>query len=60
MKIGDIVYLKTDPSQSPRMVTAILTRQGGRSYYLSRGTEETHHYEIEMSTEADIMLKTTG
>jgi hypothetical protein len=60
MKIGDIVYLKTYPQQAMRQMTGIVIRPSGREYYLSCGTEETHHYEIEMSTEADIMLKTTG
>lgn len=58
MKIGDIVFLKTDPDQRARIVIGIFIRPNGKSYYLSCGVEESFHYEIEMSTEPDIVFKT--
>ena len=46
--IGQIVYLKTDEDQSPRMVTGIHLRPGSAAYSLSYGTSESTHYEIEI------------
>jgi hypothetical protein len=46
MKLGQIVYLKTDPSQLERIITGILLRQTGKEYYLSLGETESSHYEI--------------
>ena len=48
--IGKIVYLKTDPDQLPRIVTAHTLRACGSVVYtLGCGVEETPHYEIEIS-----------
>lgn len=57
---GDIVYLKTDPDQKPRMVVAITIRPGGPTsnyYELACGEESSFHFDIEMSKEADQALK---
>lgn len=48
--IGDIVYLKTDMEQRERMVTCISIRPTGISYAISCDTEESWHYDIELST----------
>jgi hypothetical protein len=55
--IGDIVFLKTDSEQRPRIITGILMRPNGFLYYLSNGTNETSHYEIEISKEENETIK---
>lgn len=56
-KIGDLVYLKTDVQQEPRLVTGIIIRANDRiSYYLSCGKDETHHYDFEISTKKDVLI----
>jgi hypothetical protein len=57
-KIGDMVYLKTDSDQKERMITGILVRQNNNyRYYLTCGTEETSHYDFEMSYKADVLKR---
>lgn len=56
-KIGEIVYLKTDSQQLPRIVTGILMRPYAFIYYLSNNTNETNHYEIEISKEVNEIIK---
>ncbi len=56
--IGQTVYLKTDPDQMRRMVTGIILRPGTRLYMVTLGTNpESHHYDIEMSTEPDVRMR---
>ncbi len=55
--IGDYVYLKTDIDQYKRLVTGYTVRIDGILYLLSLGSEETDHYELEISHEIDILLK---
>jgi len=55
--IGDIVFLKTDTEQLPRVITGILMRPNGFLYYLSNSTNETSHYEIEISKEVNETIK---
>jgi hypothetical protein len=59
-KLGEIVYLKTDVEQLPRMVTGILFTSEHIEYYLSQGVGETRHLAIEISTEIDVLLVTTN
>lgn len=48
--IGQIVYLRTDSEQSPRMVTKIgYSPNGLISYQLACGVDDTCHFELEMS-----------
>ncbi len=57
---GDIVYLKTDKEQLPRIITAIkICGDGGIIYSMNQGTQETYHYDIEFSTERDILQSLT-
>ena len=56
--IGDSVYLKTDPEQEERLVTGINVRQNGITYAVSRLTDETWHYDFEISKERDIIKAT--
>lgn len=55
--IGEKVYLKTDSEQKERVVTQILMTPGTLIYTLSCGTEETTHYDMEISIEKDIVKK---
>jgi hypothetical protein len=59
MKIGDIVYLITDPEQSPRMITKILIEPTQVQFLLAFGTISSWHYEIEICPERD-PLKAMG
>lgn len=56
---GDFVYLVTDDEQKKRVVTAIKSYPSGEIIYqLSCGTEQSDHYDFEMSKEEDTVLKT--
>lgn len=57
--IGDSVYLKTDLEQCERLVTGINIRQNGISYALSHLTNESYHYDFEISKERDIIKATS-
>ena len=56
-KIGDICFLKTDTEQSIRIVSGILIRQNCTLYYLCCSTQETLHYDFEISEEMNEILK---
>lgn len=58
--IGDSVYLKTDPEQCERLVTCVNIRQNGISYALSHLTNESYHYDFEISKERDIIKATSS
>lgn len=56
-EIGQVVYLKTDTDQTPRMVTQIaISGSGGLLYRLTCGTNESFHYEIEISAEKNLVM----
>ena len=57
---GDIVYLKTDKEQLPRMVVRLSVKQTEIQYCIANGTTETWHLDIELSVEPNIILKTEG
>jgi hypothetical protein len=54
--LSNIVYLKTDPEQYKRIITAIVLHQGSIMYELSVGEETSYHYDFEISSEIDIMM----
>ena len=58
--VGDLVYLKTDESQTERMVTGFYIRQNNLTYGLSCGSEESWHYDFEISTEKNVLKTTTN
>ena len=58
--IGDSVYLKTDTDQYERIVTAILIRQCGIMYSLSQATNDSYHYDFEISRDRNILKVTTS
>lgn len=56
--IEQIVYLKTDPDQRPRIVAELCIKPSGLIiYYLNGGTECTPHYDFEISAEPDLNVK---
>ena len=58
---GDIVYLKTDIDQRPRVVVAFEVYTGGEMLYkLACSTITSYHYEMEISKEKDILMTTTN
>jgi len=54
---GDIVFLKTDPDQNPRMITVIKIFPAGITYNLSFGSHDSDHYEMEISTEPNELTR---
>lgn len=51
-KLGELVYLRTDPDQFPRIIVALqITADGGMLYKLAIGMNEQWHYEIEIARE---------
>ena len=54
--IGDIVYLKTDEDQSMRIITSITVCINSLIYSLSLASQETQHYDFEISKEKQLIL----
>jgi len=58
---GDVVYLKTDREQLPRIVVCILCyKQGELLYKLVCGTIQSDHYDYEISKTVDVLMTTTN
>ena len=57
---GDIVYLKTDKEQLPRMVVRFSVYPERVSYCIASGTLESWHDSFELSYEKDIVLTTSN
>jgi hypothetical protein len=59
-EIGQILYLRTDVKQLPRQV---LQYKVGKSetilYEMGCGVESSDHYAYELSTDVDLVLKTS-
>jgi hypothetical protein len=52
--VGDIVYLRTDPFQSRRIITSIHLNPNGYLYEVTYETQEPSiHYDIELSYDRD-------
>lgn len=56
--IGQTVYLKTDADQLERLVTGINIRPNGISYALTSGTNESYHYDFEITFDRDVIKAT--
>lgn len=55
--MGDIVYLKTDVDQKPRMVTGYKIKPNSELLYcLSCAEDETMHYLMEITIEKDLLV----
>lgn len=53
---GQIVYLKTDLEQKPRIVSRFTVMPSGQiSYALGCGVEESWHYDFEISEEKEVL-----
>jgi hypothetical protein len=52
-KIGQTVYLKTDPEQYEHIITGIMVRTSGLVYELSFCDKTTDHYEFEITADID-------
>ncbi|MDJ0367393.1 hypothetical protein QMK33_19770 [Hymenobacter sp. H14-R3] len=60
-EIGQMVYLRTDSDQLPRLVTALIYRAGGyMTYELSHGTATSWHNALEFTLEKDVLAATTN
>lgn len=57
---GDVVYLKTDNAQQPRIVTGFSVRQTCITYELACGVTTSWHWDFEMTYEKDVVLTTTN
>jgi hypothetical protein len=54
--LGEIVYLKTDQDQRPRIVIALTIRPGGIAsiyYELGCGPESSFHFDIEITNQVN-------
>jgi hypothetical protein len=54
---GEVVYLKTDNAQLPRIVFALKVYQNEILYELACDTTVSSHYEFEISTEINIIAQ---
>jgi len=57
--IGQIVYLKTDREQQPRMVLSIMVNKYDLLYELIVGTTTSRHYAFELSETVDVLTAIT-
>jgi hypothetical protein len=59
-EIGEVVYLKTDQQQLPRIVYCIKVYKNEALYELASGTTTSSHYEFELSKEINVLMTTTN
>lgn len=57
---GDIVYLATDVDQSPRIVTEVIVAKDSILYELSCGERCSNHYDIEITSEKNVLLSVSN
>lgn len=57
--LGDIVYIKHDPRQLPRMIVAVGFRGGAPLYELACGNDSSNVSEFELSEHEDVVKKVT-
>lgn len=56
-QVEDIVYLKTDPEQLPRIITGILMRKNGLEYEVTCGADSAVFcYDFELSNEKNLKI----
>lgn len=58
-EIGDVVYLKTDSEQLPRIVYCFKVYKNDMLYEIVCGTITSAHYEFELSTEKNVLITTS-
>lgn len=54
--LGDVVYLKIR-NDRPGMVTGIMFRPAGVSYYVEWGSGETSHFDIELTKQIEYVVE---
>lgn len=54
--IGDVVFLLTDVEQLNRIITGIIIRPNSILYYVSCGSTETLHYDLEIILEKNYAI----
>lgn len=59
-ELGDVVYLKTDKDQLPRIVYCFKVFPNEILYECACGTTTSSHYEFELSKEQNVILSTTN
>lgn len=57
---GQIVYLKTDKDQIPRMITRFSVKPNEIMYCLANAVNETWHLDFEISETVDVLLQTSN
>jgi hypothetical protein len=57
---GDILYLKTDKDQLPRILTRMQFSKDSTMYELSCGNGSSWHFDFEMSVEKAVIFATTN
>lgn len=56
--IGQLVYLITDNEQKPRIITGVTIGPNSHvTYRVTNSTDETWHYEMELTDEENIEIK---
>lgn len=55
--IGDIVYLKTDLEQLPRIIYGIKITMTNVCYIVAQGINTSEHYDIELQKQEDLIIK---
>jgi hypothetical protein len=56
LKLGQVVYFKIDAEQVPYMVTGIMVRSSGLTYFVSYCGTEVVAWEYEITTEKNVLL----
>ncbi len=56
-KIGDVVFLKTDLEQKPRMVYGYVVYATSMLYKLTQSDITSEHYDFEISEEMNMLYK---
>ena len=59
-EIGQIVFLKTDCDQKPRICTGYLVDDTSVLYRLQCGTTYDYHYSMEIAVEKDVLITSTN
>jgi hypothetical protein len=55
-KIGEFVFLKSDPDQLERQVLSYVVYNTGFQYILCCGAEQSTHFEFEITTHRNVLL----
>ena len=56
MNVKDKVYIINDVDQRERVITGVLIRPSDMIYCVGCGTEESWHYDFELSTDKSFKL----